>query len=535
MFFTRISGFIYIPFFYLILITVHIYIEDDSLKKQLKTYVYSVFLLYAVSVWYGLIFSYPYSSDIYRIAFTRVFSGTWQDGLLFTLGLSVLTYLAILYLCGTAYRDKLKNYLANLRSIIPYLFLIVLALGLYKVYQLGFTEKYMEHGNYSLRWKAAGSEWKAFLYWGTFVVFEYLSPFILIVFGYVLFSQTRTNNAAKTMLILFVLLFFAHISLMQWFIPYQYYYARYLLSEALPFILLFTVIGLGSMTRFKKSAYLLLGFSAIYMLFFTVGQFKGKEMHGLHDSLLELKNHVGADDILILDEKVLHAAAGEIKTSLKFYYDYNVLSVKNKDKEEFFDYFCSKNKNIYLFNASRENKYGEPIKTIQLKADIFERSNHIPMNISQISKQYFLFKLPCIEYMHEKMKKHYTLFDRGFALGLVSGFHDDNVWTKKESNLTNINIDIEDNKFLVLETFGYNPLRNNISELSLQIKVNGNVLEFVQMVNNKYYFSLPAINQIMNLAILSNTFIPKEFGINQDTRELGMDIMSIKLVKEINH
>ena len=183
MFFTRISGFMYIPFFYLFLITVHIYIDDNPLKSQLKKYVYSVFLLYAVSVWYGLIFSYPYSSDIYRLSFTKVLGGNWQDSLLLLLGVSVLFYLAILYLCGTAFRDKLRIYLANLRGVIPYLFLVVLALGLYKVYQLGFTENYIDHKNYSLRWKAAGNGWEAFLYWGTFIVFEYLSPFFLLVFG----------------------------------------------------------------------------------------------------------------------------------------------------------------------------------------------------------------------------------------------------------------------------------------------------------------------------------------------------------------
>jgi hypothetical protein len=534
MFFTRISGFIYIPFFYLILITVHIYIEDNSLKRQLIKYVYSVFLLYAVSVWYGLIFSYPYSSDIYRKSFTKVFGGSWQDGLLLLLGISVLFYLALIYLCGTAHRDKLKYYLANLRGVIPYLFLIILALGLYKVYQLGFTEKYMGHPWSDLRWKVAGTEWKAFLYWGTFVVFQYLSPFILIVFGYVLFSQARTNNAAKTMLILFVLLFFFHISLMQWFIPYQYYYARYLLSEALPFILLFTVIGLGSMAHFKKMAYLLIGFSAVYMLFFTAGQFKGKEMHGLHTSLLELKKHLGTDDILILDQRLLHSA-GELKTSLKFYYDYNVVSVNDKDKEEFFNYFCRKNKNIYLFNVNRENEHGELIKTIQVKADIFEYSNNIPMNIVQISKQYYLSKVSCIEYMNEKMKKYYTLFDQGIALGPIAGFYNDNVWTKEESIITNIDMDIEGNKFLVLETFGYNPLRNNMSKLNLKIKVNGTILEFAGKVNNKFYFSLPVINKIMDLTILSNTFIPKELGMNQDSRELGMDIRSIKLAEEVTH
>jgi hypothetical protein len=133
------------------------------------------------------------------------------------------------------------------------------------------------------------------------------------------------------------------------------------------------------------------------------------------------------------------------------------------------------------------------------------------------------------------MKKYYTLFDQGIALGPIAGFYNDNVWTKEESIITNIDMDIEGNKFLVLETFGYNPLRNNMSKLNLKIKVNGTILEFAGKVNNKFYFSLPVINKIMDLTILSNTFIPKELGMNQDSRELGMDIRSIKLAEEVTH
>lgn len=533
MFFTRISGFMYIPFFYLILIAVHIYIDDKSLKRQLKQYVYSVFLLYAVSVWYGLIFSYPYSSDIYRLSFSKVFGDDWQDGLLLLLTMSVLFHGALLHLCRTAYRDKLKTYLAHLRGVIPYLFLIILALGLFKVYQLGFTEKYIDHPWYGLHWKAVNSGPSALSYWGAFVTFEYLSPFIFIVFGYILFSQTRTNNAEKTMLILFVLLFFTHISLLQWFIPYQYYYARYLLSEALPFILLFTVIGLGSIAKFNKTAYLLIGLSAIYMLFFTTMQFKGKEMQGFHTSLTELRKHIGKGDIILLDKRILHTA-GEIKTSLKFYYDYNVLTVENKDKDKFIYYFCGKNKDVYLFNSNVTNEDARRLKSISIEAEFFTRSNHIPMDIAHVSGQYYLSKVPCIEYNHNKMEQNYILYEQGTSLGEPVDFHDDKVWTKEISRLTNINLETEKNKYLVLETFGYNPFNNNAPKLNLKIKVNGEALEFARRENNKFYFSLPVKYKIKSLDILSNTFIPKEIGLNQDNRKLGIDIKSIKLVKEIS-
>ncbi len=540
MFFTRISGFMYIPFFFLILIIIHIYVDDKSLKKQLVYYIFSVFILYALSVWYGLSFSYPYSSDIYRLSFSKMLGGSWQNGLVLLLGMSVLFYLAILRLCSSVYRDKLQYYLLKFRGALPYAFLIILALGLYKVYQLGFTEKFLGHTWYDLRWKAVGTEWAAFLYWGTFVVFEYLSPFILIVFGYVLFSQAKLNNGVKIVLTLFVLLFFLHISLLQWFIPYQYYYARYLLSEALPFILLMTVVGLGSMVRLKKTAYFLIGFSAIYMLFFTMIQFKGKEMDGLHASLTEVEKYVGKDDILILDERTIHLGGniktwvtGEIKTPLNFYYNFNVLTVNKNEQEKFIDFYCGKDKNIYLFGTNKQEEYAVPIKSIQVTAEIFEHSRYIPKDIVHLSDQYYLSKVPCIEFRNEKMRKNYMLFDRRMALGLAAGFYHNKVWTMAEWSLTNFDIDVDDNNILVLETFGYNPIRDNMMKLNLRIKANGTFLQFVKYENDKFYFALTPQATLNNLVILTNTFVPKEIGINQDTRELGIDIKSIQLITEI--
>lgn len=530
MFFTRISGFMYIPFFYMILMLVHIYIDDQKLKSQLVKYIFLVFLLYAISVLYGLAFSYPYSTDIYRLSFTQVFGGDWQGVLLFLLGVSVLFYLALIRFSVTEYRAGVKKYIASLRKVIPYLFLIVFALGLYKVYQLGFTEKYIEHPWYRYRWEAVGNEWEAFLYWGVFVVFEYLSPFIFVVFGYVLFSQAKENNAVKTLLVLFILLFFVHISLIQWFIPYQYYYARYLVSEALPFILLFSVIGLGSIVRFRKTAYILIAISALYMLSFTVMQFKGKEMRGLHASLMELKKYIGKDDILMLDERALHIG-GEIKTTLKFYYNYNVLSVETKDREKFIDFYCSKNKNIYFFSVDGKHEYADHIKNIQVNVELFEHVNHIPMIMVYLSKQFYLSKVECFDYRYTKMRKDYMLFSRGVSLGGMVGFHNDKVWTKKMSTLTNIGMDIDENKLLVLEVFGHNPFRNNMSRLNLRVLVNKTLLGFVKYENRKYYFSLPKQARIKDLDILIDTFIPKDIGLNQDPRALGIDVKSIKLIR----
>lgn len=396
MFMTRISGFMYLPFFYLILILLPIFNDNKTVIKQLNYYIVSVFLYYAISVWYGLVFSYPYASDVYRLSFQLVFGSYWLQIIVLLLGVFVLFYIAIVYVSSSRFRGRVKQYLSRLRPIIPYLFVFVLFVGVFKVYQLGFTEKYIGDQWYSVIWKANGTEWGAFLYWNAYVLVKYLSPFVVIVFAYILFTQAKRNDEKRTMLVLFVLLFLGHISVLQWFIPYQYYYARYLLSEALPFVLLFTLIGLDRIKNYKKTAIFLLGMGATYMLFFTAMQFKGKEMDGLHSSLSEIQKYVGPDDILIIDQRWLHSAASaEIKTPLIFYFNFKVLSVTDADKDLFVDYYCSKKVNVYLFGLPKFSEDEELLKIIYVNADYYERTNKIPVRVIQSSQGHYLSKVSC--------------------------------------------------------------------------------------------------------------------------------------------
>lgn len=534
MFFTRISGFMYIPFFYAILIATYVFTYDGTLKKHFTYYVYSVFLLYALSVWYGLVYSYPYSIHIYETSFQRVLGNEWRVILPSLVGVLVVSNLAIAFTSST---NIYKRLLSSFGRVAPYLFLLALGLGLFKVYQLGFSDKYLGHPAFDVRWKASGKEWTAFLYWSVTVLIEYLSPFIAILFGYFLFSQAKKNNETRTMLVLFVLLIFAHISVLQWFISHQYYYARYLLSAAFPFVLLFSIISLDKLTKYKRVAYFLVGLSFMYMLFFTTMQFKGKEMDGLYSSLSEITKYVGQDDYLALDERWLMTDNAEIKTSLRFYFDLNVLTINSDDKVRFIDYFCSENKNIYFLNSQPNGEYEIPIKTIQVNTEIFARPIYIPTSIVHSSSSYYLSKASCNRFRlrkREKYQQNFTLYKSGAPLGEMKGFNDQ-VWTTATSSMSNIDIKVGGNSYIVLETFGWNPLGKDIGKLGLTLKVNNENTEYLGRVENEYCFSLPNINVITRLDISSNTFNPKEIGLSQDNRDLGIDIKSIKLVNTLDN
>lgn len=404
MFFTRISGFMYIPFFYLLLLVVEVYGADKRLKTYLRTYVFSVFFLYGLSVLYGLTYSYPYATEIYHKSFRRALGGDWQQRLALVVAALSFIYPLVIYFTRSKFSGGMKKGLISLQQYIPYVFLVFFILGAYKVYQLGFTDALINSSLYGVRWGAAGTGAKALLYWSPVVLVEYLSPFISILFVYTLIVTRKTLNVERTLLLLFVLSFFAYICVLQWFIPYQYYYARYLLSEALPYTLLFTVTGIAILPNRKKVAYSLVVCAAIYMLAFSATQFRGKDMGGLKESLDELAETVTEDDILLVGQRWVYSTlTSELKTPLTFYYNFNVISTDSKSSEPFIGYFCGQDRPyIYYFSRGEQPGLGRPLKVLNISAEIFEHTPYIPTQIVKGSVKHHLYKISCPKWLRSR-------------------------------------------------------------------------------------------------------------------------------------
>ena len=118
--------------------------------------------------------------------------------------------------------------------------------------------------------------------------------------------------------------------------------------------------------------------------------------------------------------------------------------------------------------------------------------------------------------------------------GKLKGFHDEGqkpIWTNGDAKIEDIRLNIngEDN-FLMLNTFGWHPYQNNMDKIKLHVFANGIQLKFSHHKDSSYYFSLnKSFKEIHEIRIVSSTFIPKELGINDDTRKLGIDIKNIAI------
>jgi hypothetical protein len=112
-----------------------------------------------------------------------------------------------------------------------------------------------------------------------------------------------------------------------------------------------------------------------------------------------------------------------------------------------------------------------------------------------------------------------------------SGFFHRSFWTDGSGKFEEFNYSFNKNdKYIILGTYGYNPLRNNIEKLKLEVKANSFPLIFSHKKGNDFYFSLPKnLKNIQSIEINSSIFVPKDFGINDSQKKLGMDVRFITI------
>lgn len=114
---------------------------------------------------------------------------------------------------------------------------------------------------------------------------------------------------------------------------------------------------------------------------------------------------------------------------------------------------------------------------------------------------------------------------------ILKNFYDDFIWTNGDGRIIDMRYDVKaEDKYLVLKTFGWNPLKNDLNKLGLKIVTNGSSLKFSHVKDNAFYFFLDkTFKEINEIQIISSTFVSKELGINDDARRLGIDVASIEI------
>lgn len=326
---TRISGFMYIPFFVALGWSAVIFDGDPIRSRMLNCWAVGTVAAYSCSVGYGIIWSFPYSSDIYRESFEPILGHQWRALLLCIIVAVLLAWLGIALL---RWRRGWEQPLLVSRRFAPviaqsstFVIAAALSLGLLKIWRFGWTKRYMLDNWLSGQWHLANAGWlsaSASSFW-TLTVF--VGPFVVCAFLFG--SVRRRHDPIVIFLHWFAAGFFAYIMLLQWVIPYSPYYARYLLSELVPYSVLFVTcvwctFETGIVRRIFSASILL---SLLYAVSVSAAQIGKNENEGAYTSLSKLVAPTDASDVILLDSSSFNQS--EVKTPLLYTFHRNVITV----------------------------------------------------------------------------------------------------------------------------------------------------------------------------------------------------------------
>jgi len=420
-----------------------------------------------------------------------------------------------------------------IKRLFPLVFYLFIAISLYQVYQLAFTDKWIGDNfvdkKYNLAYKGISS------LFGTNLmgIIYYLTPA-----GFILFLMAINSFRKKTDTVFFLLFLFLSIA---WFMRviidptlwYQYYYARYLLGEVIPYGLLVVSLYLAYLYRnkiyrvFSTIAFLTI---ILFSLYFSSLQLFVHEAKNVSGTLRQISKSINENDIVLL-------AGGHITrtldTPLNYYYHLNTMRISNFTQTNWNSLFSNYG-NIYVVSKEKlPYKNIDLVNTLDYYEEIMEHTNLIPQHSSTENHlTLFLYKVRKNILQEENSSGTSILMTSFFE---KTNFFSDNNWTSGDGIFYEINYILNPQEhYLVLHTGGRSPYSNDIDKLKLKLYVNDTELPFVKQDGSIYTFELnkntPIIKQIR---IQSATFVPKEVAKVDDTRTLGVDVAFLEIKEKL--
>lgn len=340
-FFVRITGFLYLP---LVLLVYGLGIwwtaqHRPAYTRHVIGYGGLVAALYAVSVLYGLYYSPIYTLEIYRWRFAGLLGTHWKTILAFV---SLATVAA-----GVALPFAVRNGGARRRlafatrpgvwiGLASAAIAIGVAGSLYEAYVIGFTERYAYTQHY-VRFGIVGVG--APILWQTGVVgwLLYTSPLLALV-GIAGVHRTPREWPLVLLYVFLGVCLFANLAVNVPVIYQHYYYARYLVSEIVPY-----GIAVAVAVTFLSTAcwFRLLGAASIaltipFHLYYVLQQMPVQEGARPYAAMARIAETVG-EGVLLLDLDGWGgswARAARLQTPLTYYFGKRVFPFESRDLDD---------------------------------------------------------------------------------------------------------------------------------------------------------------------------------------------------------
>lgn len=531
MFLTRISGFVYLPVVYLAALLCHAFVEDERVRRRWGFFWLSVVACYFGSVIYGLIFSAHYSQSIYLMHFGPTL--VWVPWILAACALIAALPFALLR--GDTGRKRLRSWMqaawAQGQRWSPILLLVVLVLGAVRVGLLAFTDYYRGNDWYDQTWQMSHAGADAILRSALVVAAENMGPALVLLLPFALWKPGV--SAPRALLATMVLAIVAYTALLQWFLPFQYYYSRYLLSELVPFTLLLLVLRgadwwrVAARRRWIAAA---VAFTGVYFAWYAWPLIGLREAHGAESSLARIANEVDPGSVLLVDEEGIDFASHFV-TPLRMWFGTNVYSVHDFAQIPVIvqDLKHAGAQDILLLSG----RSGIPRlfafdMRVHVEQTRMERSPYIPRKTDVDVADFVLSRLDDGAFTGMLLTSGPGLTLADLPRGCCGGFEADGIWTRAHASIRRLALPKGSWQRLVITMRGYRP---DYTQTGLVVRANGKELRLEKADGRSFEFSLGPIEgpTPLELELDTRTFVPRELGLNDDSRHLGLDIGTLHI------
>ena len=528
LFLTRISGFVYLPFAYAGAVACQVFVDDAGRRSAWARFWLALFACYFASVVYGLVWSKPYSISIYEMHFGAGLL-PWVPWLV--AAAVVAGAVPFLFLRGS-FRDRMRAKLQRAWNVAqrwnPALLLAIVILGAIRVGLLAFTDHYRGNAWYDTTWRMSHGGLAAIESSALVVSGEYLGPAVVVLLFFALWKTG--NSIPRALLTVMVLVMFAYAALLQWFLPLQYYYGRYLLSEIVPFALLLVVVRCAD---WWPSAALRPWISATgalaiaYFLWFTLPLIGTTEGSDGETSLARIADQMDGSSVLLVDETNI-VNPHRFETPLRFWFGKQVYPIRRWDQ---------------IYDIVRDLRRAGMNDLLLLSGDDdvpapFEFDRHLRFEQHAMESKLTIPRHQTLDTLDLSLSRlgrgilSPNALAKGVALadlppGCCSGFFPRREWTRESAS---IEVPMPQGTWhrLIMTMWGF---RHSYDGIGLRVSANGVELPLIEASGWRFVYSLDSVDPAtsLKLQIQSTMFVPAEAGISIDERRLGVDIARLQV------
>ncbi|MBD3222894.1 hypothetical protein GF314_16825 [bacterium] len=530
---TRINGFFLFPFLVVAAVDAVSRIDDGRGRRLVVATLVGFAVVFMLSVMYLWHTSYPYAIEQYRKVFAPLLGERWDGRLPWVLLVSAVLVGVLLAVAARRHGagrwvQRARPWFGPAASAVMLVGLVVHAL---KVHQLA-TGEVADHVGYVARYGLAGLGLQSVKHASLVNVAVYASPLVLGLLVWELLRWGRRGHE-RSLVLLLLAGYFVYAAVLQWVLPYQFYYGRYLLSAVLPFMLLVVIVGAADGCADRRAdgvRRVAVVLALVWCTILSVVQLRFDDDGALLAGLREATADVASRDLLLLDDRVV--AATTYTLPLIYTLDHNVWSYGSDEHlRELLDLARDLGgyDRIWVATGPVAPAWFEPVRSVEFH---WSHPRHAALMPLTERKQKCRFTLYRVATDRDPAGQALLVARRPAPGVAVRGLHGDGVWTGERLALR-FAAPVRDRSTLVIERHGWRPTVSRDDLDHITIVLNGQTLERQSTTDQGSTWSVPpgALVATGNeIVITVPTFVPADvIAGSGDRRELGLDLASIVL------